>query len=216
VRHDADRFGARAVTILPNGIPDPGESPPPPPVAPCRLLFLALCSEEKGLFAAANATLRANVLAGATATEPAFVLTAAGPFDQEATAARFAALAREHPAAIRHAGTVDESAKHALFAASHALCFPTHYSAEAQPLVVLESFAHGRPVIATAWRGLPELVSPDVGLLVPVGDESALANALLQFRRQAPSPAVCRARFRDRYTVERHLDALVAALRQLA
>jgi glycosyltransferase involved in cell wall biosynthesis len=45
--------------------------------------------------------------------------------------------------------------------------------------IVLDAFAAGVPVVATAGGGLPELVRPgENGLLAPVGDASALADAI--------------------------------------
>lgn len=45
--------------------------------------------------------------------------------------------------------------------------------------VILEAWAHGRPVVSTATAGATELVAPgDDGLLTPVGDAAALAAAL--------------------------------------
>lgn len=50
---------------------------------------------------------------------------------------------------------------------------------EGLPLVLLEAMAVGRPVIATAVDGIPEIVLPNVtGRLVPHGDASALAGQL--------------------------------------
>lgn len=50
---------------------------------------------------------------------------------------------------------------------------------EAFGLSALEPMAHGIPVIASSVGGLPEVVSHDeTGLLVPPGDEEALAEAL--------------------------------------
>jgi colanic acid/amylovoran biosynthesis glycosyltransferase len=53
-------------------------------------------------------------------------------------------------------------------------------SPEALPLVVLEAFAHGRPVLATSGGGLAATVTPDVGLLAAptVGALSAALAAL--------------------------------------
>ena len=49
---------------------------------------------------------------------------------------------------------------------------------EGAPLVVLEALALGRPVVATAVGRVPELVSPDVGRVVPPGNPGALGAAL--------------------------------------
>ena len=47
------------------------------------------------------------------------------------------------------------------------------------PVVIMEAFALGRPVISTYIAGIPELVQPEkTGWLVPAGDEIALAEAM--------------------------------------
>jgi glycosyltransferase involved in cell wall biosynthesis len=226
LRGDAEYFQPRRCAVVPNGIPDPGPPPPPPPPPPapppsCALFFLGLGSAEKGLFAAAAAVLAANARlaapspAGAATSPPAFTLTAAGPFPDAATAARFAALCAAHPGVLRHVGSLDAAGKRLHFAASHALLLPTHYPAEGLPLVALEALAHDRPVIATRWRGLPDIVTTDVGQLVAPGDPAALADALVRFRSAPPPAGVCRARYLRHFTVDAHLEALAAALRSV-
>ncbi len=66
----------------------------------------------------------------------------------------------------------------ALMSALDVLVHPTT-GTEAFPLVVLEAFASGKPVIASDLDGIPEQVVPEVhGLLVPRADVPALANAM--------------------------------------
>ena len=50
---------------------------------------------------------------------------------------------------------------------------------EGLPLVIMDAFALGVPVVATAGSGVPELVADGVtGLLSPVGDAGALAESM--------------------------------------
>lgn len=59
---------------------------------------------------------------------------------------------------------------------SAALVLPSF--AEGLPVVIMEAFARRRPVLTTYIAGIPELVTPDCGWLVPAGDVNALANAM--------------------------------------
>lgn len=65
----------------------------------------------------------------------------------------------------------------ALLAGCDVFCLPSR--AEGLPLVVLEAMAAGKPVVATAVGGVPELVVHGAtGLLVAAGDIDALRRAL--------------------------------------
>lgn len=65
-----------------------------------------------------------------------------------------------------------------LLAATDLLVLPSFD--EGLPLVILEAMAVKKPVVATAVGGVPEIIShKETGLLVPVGDVLALAEAIL-------------------------------------
>lgn len=64
-----------------------------------------------------------------------------------------------------------------LLAASDIFVLPS--LTEGLPLSVLEAMSHGLPIVATPVGGIPELVlDQEQGILVPVQDSSALAEAL--------------------------------------
>jgi glycosyltransferase involved in cell wall biosynthesis len=63
-------------------------------------------------------------------------------------------------------------------AACDILCLPSH--AEGVPNVLVEAQASGRPVVAAAVGGVPEVVRDGAGLLVPARDVDALKRALVE------------------------------------
>lgn len=84
---------------------------------------------------------------------------------------------------------------------------------DALPTVLMEAMAAGLPVVASAVGGIPELVdAPATGRLVPPGDETALADALLELLER-PSVAAAlggagRRRAEERFGVDRWLASL--------
>lgn len=144
-------------------------APEPLPEGGTRLVAIGRFAEQKGQL------LLVEALARAVARHPALRLTLVG--DGEMRGAIEAAI-REH-GLERHVtitGWVDEDRVRAELAAAHALVLPSF--AEGLPMVVMEAMAAGRPVIATLVAGIPELVRPETGWLVPAGDVEALAEAI--------------------------------------
>ncbi len=72
-----------------------------------------------------------------------------------------------------------------LLQASDIFAFPSHM--EASPNAVLEAMAAGLPIAATRVGGIPEVIEHGAnGLLVPPGDERALAGAILRLIERPP------------------------------
>jgi glycosyltransferase involved in cell wall biosynthesis len=80
---------------------------------------------------------------------------------------------------------------------------------EGTPVALIEAAAAGLPAVATAVGGVPEVVVPGAGMLVPRGDYVALAAALCRCARDQPLRARMGARAREHvlrhFTVERLL-----------
>jgi glycosyltransferase involved in cell wall biosynthesis len=78
---------------------------------------------------------------------------------------------------------------------------------EGLPLVIMDAFALGVPVVATAGSGIPELVTDGVtGLLSPVGDAPALAESMRRVLVDRTLAAALRHRALERapeYSIER-------------
>ena len=69
-----------------------------------------------------------------------------------------------------------------LMAESAVLVLPSQ--AEPFGAVLVEALAAGTPIVATRSGGPEDIITPDVGLLVPVGDPAALADALTKVLRE--------------------------------
>jgi glycosyltransferase involved in cell wall biosynthesis len=88
---------------------------------------------------------------------------------------------------------------------------------DALPLSVLEAMSLGRPLVATRVGGIPEMCRDGVdGLLVPPGDDAALAEALARLLGDAELRARLgtegRNRVRGVFAPETQLDAIAAEL----
>jgi glycosyltransferase involved in cell wall biosynthesis len=88
------------------------------------------------------------------------------------------------------------------------------------PLVLMEAMAAGRPVIAGAVAGVPELVDETVGWLIPPDDAAALAQALTAAAdpaARAPRGAAGPARLcAGGFTLEDQVEGLLQAWRAVA
>ncbi|HEX2541930.1 MAG TPA: glycosyltransferase family 4 protein [Caldimonas sp.] len=100
-----------------------------------------------------------------------------------------------------------------LLAESRALLLPSF--AEGLPIVIMEAFASGRPVLSTFIAGIPELVDDRCGWIFPAGSIDDLAEAMRAALRA--TPAVLRDKaVEGRARVERlhDLRVLASTLRQ--
>ena len=127
-----------------------------------------------------------------------------------------AVASSRHRDRIARLGYVSDADRAALLRGASVLAFPSRY--EGFGLPPLEAMAAGVPVVATAAGALPEVLG-DAALLVPVGDDEALAGAL----DAALAEDGVRARLVEagrrqvaRYSWERTADGLVDLYRRAA
>lgn len=83
---------------------------------------------------------------------------------------------------------------------------------EGTPNAIIEAMAHGKPIISSAVGGVPDLVTTDVGILVPPDDIQALAAAMtrmsagIDMRRRMGAAA--RLKYEQHFTPEMVLPVL--------
>jgi len=152
------------VVVVPHGMD-------PPQVAPLNgsaslLFFGRISTYYKGL----DVLLDAMPRVWARVPEATLTIAGAGEIDDHPVLGdRRIVLRNEH---IR-----DEEVP-ALFAASTCCVLP--YREASQSGVGSRAKSYGRAIVATDVGGLPELVPPDSGRIVPAGDPEALAGALVE------------------------------------
>ena len=160
-----------------------------------KLLYLAHCTREKGLFDALGAVALANRNCTQSESPLRFHLTVAGEFlisiEREEFETRLQQPDLQLPeshrlraktgdsgsSAIRYIGFVGGAEKVRAFTESDCFCFPSYYHAESFGLVLVEAMAFGLPIVATRWRSLPELFPPGYPGLVDIQSPEHLASA---------------------------------------
>jgi glycosyltransferase involved in cell wall biosynthesis len=158
---DSGWVDPRRVVVRANSVPDPGPMPPPGE----GLLFVGRLSQEKGVPLLLEAWREAE--------RPFGTLTFVGDGPERP---RVQAAAADPASGILLIGPTDPAGVSAALRASAALVLPST-SPEGLPLVVLEAFAHGRPVLVTDGGGLAAAVDQSVGWLARP-DAAALAEQL--------------------------------------
>jgi glycosyltransferase involved in cell wall biosynthesis len=229
---DAARFRPRRVAVVGNGVPDPfpdyertlgpdrdrrwhrwhcGDGV-------IRVLFMALCSEDKGILDAVRmvALLRDRLrMEGDThngsGTRPSreVRLQVAGTFPDGRTEQVFQQEVDRlgMGSSVDRLGFVSGAGKFRALSEADLFLFPTYYSAEGQPINLMEACAAGLPVVTTRWRGIPEMWWGGFDGLVPVHDVDAGATALRRVLDR-PDPG----RFRRHYEECFSLDAFCSGL----
>jgi glycosyltransferase involved in cell wall biosynthesis len=142
-----------------------------------RLVCVGRLSKEKGQLLLVDAAARV----AATGRRFELVLAGDGPMRAEIETLINSLGLREH---VRIAGWLDSNGIQAELREARALVVPS--LSEGLPVVIMEAFAHGKPVVAPFLGGIPELVAPGAtGWLYPASDSQALA-ATMQACLDAP------------------------------
>jgi len=217
---DARLLQARHNYVVPNGIEDDylefGNSSgsalvsePAQQQAPLQILFVGALRESKGVSILIEAC---GMLASRLVP---LELSLVGEFHlkdfEEQIRRRIAELGLTQR--VHFLGVLKGAAKGAAFARANVLCLPTHYESETFPTVLLEAMSFALPVVATRWRGIPDIVDPGTnGFLVDIRDASAIAQRLEELhvdpRLRHRLGQAGREKFLREFTAARHLERM--------
>lgn len=178
-----------------------------------RVLYLAHCMREKGLFDAMQAVVRANRTLASGTSPVRLRLVAAGGFITPEEKLEFDQLMLdpEMGGVVEARGFVSGEGKARAFREADLFCFPTYYLGENQPVNLIEAFAHGLPIVTTHWRSLPEMLPANYPGLVPIRSPKQIADALLELLARESGEGL-RQIFLERFTMEKHLATLADAI----
>jgi glycosyltransferase involved in cell wall biosynthesis len=216
---DGAFFQARRVAVIGNGLEDTAlpVSSPREPVERTRILFVGMLGETKGVMVLLEA---ARILAR---DRRDFTVWLMGEFTSEAFGQAATDYCTEHRlgAVVSFLGPCSGDAKWEYFRRADILCFPSFYESESFGNVAVEAMMFGLPVVATRWRGIPDVVDDgETGLLVPIRDPAALAGAL---ERLLDDPDMRhtlgsngRRKYVERYTIQRHLERMEEFIHSVA
>jgi len=78
-------------------------------------------------------------------------------------------------------GILVGEAKWDLYAAADIFCFPSYFESESFGNVLVEAMMHELPIIATNWRGIPDIVDDGInGYLVNIKDAGELSDRMAE------------------------------------
>lgn len=184
------------IRIVRNAVPGPAQPPVRQGSGPCRILFLGVLTERKGMPELIEA-LGSDELRALS-----WNMQIAGNGDAEPYRALAERLGIDDR--LEFLGWVDSPQARALLASSDMFVLPSRH--EGLSMAILEAMSFGVPVVATPVGDVREAVEDGVtGRIVPVQDPASLARALAELvrdpelRRRLGDQA--RARFRDRFDI---------------
>jgi glycosyltransferase involved in cell wall biosynthesis len=217
---DAGHMIPRHTVVIPNAAVDrncghnaraPGTSEQSVP----QILFVGMFCEEKGVLDLISACQKLDSL------NTPYRLAFAGAPQSHEFALEAHRCAQSLQGEVSILGEVAGDAKWRLYREADIFCFPTHYSAEGFPVVLLEAMMFELPVVSTKWRGIPEIVGDrETGLLVEPGDTSGLANSLKMLLDNSAlretMGGMGRKRYLAHFTAERYQQNMESVLASLA
>jgi glycosyltransferase involved in cell wall biosynthesis len=215
---DGPALHCRRELVVPNGIPDyAGEGIEREAGAGGRvnILFVALLWEDKGIFVAVQAVQQ--LLAAGMDVE----LTCLGEWRSPEVKRRVEAMIEpQFRSRFNFPGVQIGDSKWEYFRKAHIFVFPSYVYEETFGLVLVEAMCFSLPIVATRWRGIPDVVEEGCcAFLCEPQDVTGCRDALAQLVKDPILMGRMGREARNRYlryfTIEAHRRAMENALSQL-
>ena len=209
---DGGYFGAHRTQVVPNGLEDAAQPYLPihrSATSPIRILFVGLLCESKGVL-----TLLAAVALLHQEGLPIRVIFVGG-FTSSEFQKTVEAYCRTHhlQEVVDFVGVRQGTDKWQYFREADIFCFPSHYESESFGNVAVEAMMFSLPVVATRWRGIPDIVEDSqTGWLVPVKDPESTAAALRQLAQQPDQRCRMGEAGRAKYEAQYQLSSFVVTM----
>jgi glycosyltransferase involved in cell wall biosynthesis len=201
-----------------------------------RMLFVAHCTREKGLFDAVEGVALANQRLMESGSPMRIHLDVAGAFINADEQAEFDKRIQQSDlmrsaaeetsqtessseksvsrSRVTYHGFAAGAEKTRLFSDCDGFCFPTYYYAESFPVVLLEAMAFGMQIVTSKWRSVPAVLPENYPWLVEIRNPQQIADALLQLATSDYDVGL-RQRFVENFTIEKHLERLAKAFHEI-
>lgn len=211
---DGAYFGAKRVMSITNGLEDEAQSYLPfkrelRDNTRIQVLFVGVLREDKGLSVLVDAL---HILKQKGVANVSAVIM--GEFTSTEYQSEIRSLLEKYElsSSVSFIGNQINTAKWKCFAESDLLCFPTYFNSESFGNVIVEAMMFQLPVIATNWRGIPDIVTEETGLLAPIKDAKAIAEKLelliADKELRLKMGAKGRERFLEKFTLPQHLNKM--------
>jgi len=241
-RREAEKFTARHIAVVSAGVSDrcpqferdilasrrnrvasrkrillgSAAMPNPAETTIVNVLYLALCTREKGVFDTVEGVALANERLAVENSPLRFKLSLVGAFASKSEEEELRELIqqREVQQMVEYLGFVSEERKTDALIKADLFCFPTYYHAESFGAVLVEAMAFGLPIITTRWRSIPEILPPDYPGFVDPKSPIQISEKLRHLATLDISEQL-REIFRRRFTLEHHLVSLAEAIHRI-
>jgi len=208
-KKEIEWFQSKSIYIIPNGISDvPQKIIEKENVNPINILTVGLISEEKGIY---DLIATAKILKEENIN---FVWNVIGAFTSFELEKECRQLIENYGlnGNVKFAGEQNGEKKWNFFKNADLFVFLS-FASEAFPLTLLEAMMFSLPVVATDWRGIPEIIEEGKnGFLVPVKDPAGIAEKIEMLYKDSSLREKLgkkgRAIYSEKFTLDHHLNKL--------